>query len=96
MFAYLLDVVMQNAWLFYRMTTAAQVQPMDQLEFTAVEEIYAYFRCHALDRSSFGRPLGRPKKLNSRVPTEVRTDPVGHYMKEIETQRPCAVCATKV
>jgi DNA excision repair protein ERCC-6 len=33
LFAYLLDVAMQNAWLIYRLMEVMNHQPMDQLEF---------------------------------------------------------------
>lgn len=33
LFAYMVDVAMQNAWLIYRLTGAASHRPMDQLDF---------------------------------------------------------------
>ena len=71
LFAYLLDVAMQNAWLTYRLTEAMNHQPMDQLEFRR-SVCNVYYKKYTLDRTVIERPIGAPKPLNQRAPVEVR------------------------
>jgi len=95
LFAYLLDVAMQNAWIIYRQTEGARLRPLDQLEFR--RDICAvYYKRYSLERASVGRPVGRPKHLDSRAPAEIRTDRTDHFIESIPTQRRCAVCGVKV
>src|SRR6476469_9304650 len=94
LFAYLLDVAMQNAWLLYRLTASYDEQPMDQLEFRRnICNVY-YKRC-ASSRPSLGRPLGRPQPLSTRVTVELRSDGISHELVSNDTQRRCAVCKSK-
>ena len=93
LFAYLLDVAMQNAWLLYRLS-AAPVQ-LDQLDFRR-SVCNVYFKRFCADRTSIGRPSGRPQPLSRRVPLEVRFDNTGHFVQSSGTQRRCAVCGLKV
>lgn len=95
LFAYLLDVAMQNAWLIYRRTAAATHRPLDQLEFRR-DVCSIYFRRYSVERPSLGRsPLGRPKPIIQRVPAELRTDGINHFLQSSGTQRRCAVCGMK-
>lgn len=94
LFAYLLDVAMQNAWLIYRLTGAMNHHPMDQLEFRR-SVCNVYYKKYTIERTAIGRPMGRPKPLNQRAPPEVRMDG-NHYIEAISTQRRCAVCGMKV
>jgi len=95
LFAYLLDVSMQNAWLLYRLTPAYDVEPLDQLEFRRnICNLY-YKRYHPQNRSSIGRPMGRAQPLSSRVPQEIRLDGLNHLLESSGTQRRCAVCRLK-
>jgi len=93
LFAYLLDVAMQNAWLLYRLTQGATQLPMDQLEFRR-SVCNVYYTRYASNRLS-GRPGGRPQPLSRRVPQEVRSG-TNHYIRSSGTQRRCAVCGLKV
>lgn len=68
---------------------------MDQLDFRRYV-CNVYYRRYVLDRPSIGRPMGRPKKHHVRVPIEIRTDGIRHYIEAISTQRRCAVCGLKV
>lgn len=95
LFAYLLDVAMQNAWLIYRLTNAAKHRPLDQLEFRR-DICNAYFMKYKLERPAVGRLSGRPKPLDARVPNDVRHDGKDHYMASSHTQRRCAFCGLKV
>ena len=95
LFAYLIDVAMQNAWLIYRLTDSANHEPKDQLEFRR-DICNMYYRRYSAQRPA-GRPIsGRPKGLDERVPLELRTDSTGHYIQSNGTQRRCAVCGLKV
>jgi len=93
LFAYLIDVAMQNAWLLYRLTDSANHQPMDQLEFRR-NVVNVYYKKYSLERACIGRPLGRPKTLNQRAPTEVHKEGK-HYIEAIGMQRRCTVCGLK-
>ena len=95
LFAYLLDVAMQNAWIIYRQTEGARHRPLDQLEFRR-DICSMYYTRYSLERPSVGRPFGRPKHLDIRVPEEIRNDRTDHFIESIPTQRRCAVCGVKV
>jgi len=95
LFAYLLDVAMQNAWIIYRQTDAARHRPLDQLEFRR-DICNIYYTRYSLERPSVGRPVGRPKHLDIRAPEEIRSDRMDHFIESIPTQRRCAVCGVKV
>lgn len=96
LFSYLLQVGMQNAWLLYRMTEGAKHRPLTNLEFRR-EVCNVYYKRYALERPTVGQSVGgRPKELSRRVPLEVRTDNLDHYIESNGTQRRCAVCGKKV
>jgi len=96
LFSYLLQVGMQNAWLLYRMTEAAKRRPLSNLEFRR-DICNVYYKRYTLERPAVGRSVGgRPKELSVRVPLEVRTDGVDHYIESSGTQRRCAACGKKV
>lgn len=95
LFAYLLDVAMQNAWIIYRQTEGARRRQLDQLEFRR-DICSIYYTRYSLVRPSVGRPFGRPKHLDKRAPEEIRSDRVDHFIESISTQRRCAVCGVKV
>jgi len=96
LFAYLLDVTMQNAWIIYRQTEGAKHRPLDQLEFRR-DICNVYYKRYTTDRPTVGRrPVGRPKHVDVRSPVEIRTDRTDHFIESIPTQRRCAVCGLKV
>ena len=74
--------------------SAAPVQ-LDQLDFRR-SVCNVYFKRFCADRTSIGRPSGRPRPLSRRVPLEVRFDNTGHFVQSSGTQRRCAVCGLKV
>jgi len=94
LFAYLMDIARQNAWLIYRLIESMSHQTVDQLEFRR-SVCNVYFKRNPLERAAIGRPLGRPKPLNPRAPMKVHRDGK-HNIAAIETQRRCAVCSLKV
>lgn len=67
LFAYLLNVAMQNSWLVYRLTEGAKRQPLDQLDFRR-DICNLYYKRYAMERSTVGRMPGRPKPMDKRVP----------------------------
>jgi len=95
LFAYLLDIAMQNAWIIYRQTDGARHGPLNQLEFRR-DICSIYYTRYSLERPSVGRPFGRPKHLDIRVPEEIQSDRTDHFIESILTQRRCAVCGVKV
>ena len=94
LFAYLLDVAMQNAWILYRHTAAATQRPLDQLDFRR-DICTVYYKRYSGERASIGRPLGRPKAIKGRVPSDIRTDGINHFLESSGTQRRCGVCGLK-
>ena len=95
LFAYLLDVAMQNSWLLYRLTEAAKHHPLDQLDFRR-EICNLYYQRYVMERPSIARSLGRPKQLALRVPDEIRTVHTDHYIQAIASKRRCALWGMKV
>lgn len=93
LFAFIPDVVVQNAWLIYRQTPAAEHQPLSLLQFRR-SIIQTYVMKYRL-RPDLGRPVGRSRSLSERLPTDVRYDRLHHYINPIPTQRRCAHCSKK-
>jgi len=93
LFAFIPDVVVQNAWQLYRQTPAAEHQPMSLLQFrrSIVQTYVMKYRT----RPDLGRPAGRSRSLNDRLPGDVRYDGLHHYIDPIPTQRRCAQCGKK-
>jgi len=89
LFAYAVDLMMQNAWLLYRRTPSYQERPLDLLSFRR-EVVRVYLACSS-QPARLGRP-GRPQPLCQRVPTDVRFDNQSHYFADSKTQRRCAHC----
>jgi len=89
LFAYTLDLVIQNGWLLYRKTPSWQQRQLDLLAFRR-DVVRVYLMRHA-QPARMGRP-GRPQSLSRRVPQEVRLDNRGHFFADSPTQRRCANC----
>ena len=89
LFAYTLDLAIQNGWLLYRKTPSWQHRPLDLLAFRR-DVVRVYLMRHA-QPARMGRP-GRPQALTQRVPEEVRLDNRGHFFADSPTQRRCANC----
>jgi len=93
LFAFLPDVVVQNAWQIYRKSPAVEQQPLNLLQFRR-----AVIHSNVLKyRSSpdLGRPIGRSRPLDERLPADVCYDGLHHYINPIPTQRRCAHCGMK-
>ena len=94
LFAYLLDVSMQNAWLLHRLTAEHDTQPLDQLQFRR-RICHVYFTKYTKRQPSGARPLGRLQPLATRVPKESRMVSFdGHEIIPCERKRRCAECKT--
>jgi len=86
---------MQNAWILYRHTAAATQRPLDQLDFRR-DICTVYYKRYSGERVAIGRPLGRPPKaVEGRVPSDIRTDGINHFLESSGTQRRCGVCGLK-
>jgi len=59
LFAYQVDVAVQNSWLIYRQTPASDAQPMSFLQFRR-SVVQAYVLKYK-SRSTIGRPVGRSR-----------------------------------
>lgn len=94
LFAFLPDVVIQNAWHIYRKSPAAEHQPLNLLQFRRAI-VHSYVMKYR-SRLDIGRPVGRSRPLDERLPTDVRYDGIHHYIDPITTQRRCALCGMKV
>ena len=75
----------------------AGIQTDEVNETSAVRRnvVNVYYKKYSLERARIGRPFGRPKPLDQRAPTEVRTNG-RHFIEDIATQRRCAACGLKV
>lgn len=93
LFAFVPDVVVQNAWQIYRKTPSMQHEPLTLLEFRR-SIVRTYIMKHG-SRPNPGRPVGRTQRLNVRVPNDARFDGLHHYIEPIQTQRRCAQCGKK-
>ena len=93
LFTFMLDVAVQNAWLLYRLTPAHAIQPMSLLQFrrSIVQSYVVKYR----SRVNIGRPVGRSRPLDKRVPTDARFDGKDHYIQPHPTQRRCSHCGMK-
>ena len=93
LFSFLPDVAIQNAWQIYRKSPAAEQQPLNLLQFrrAVVQSYVMQYR----SRPDLGRPVGRSRPLDERLPTDVRYDGLHHYIDPIPTQRRCAHCGMK-
>lgn len=89
LFAYTIDLMVQNAWILYRRTPSYQEKPLDLLGFRR-DIVRVYMMRHA-NPARLGRP-GKPKPLDSRVPLEIRHDSRGHFFTDSCTQRRCGQC----
>lgn len=91
-FTHLLDVTIVNDHVLYCMSHT----PVPLLVFRRMI-VKAYLQISSL---SDPKNAGRPSKqlLTKRVPKDIRTDSVGHYLQRTENgkQRKCAICKTNV
>ena len=90
LFAYQVDAAVQNSWLLYRQTPAYNIQPMSLLLFR--RSIVQTYIMKYSRRETVGRPVGRSRSLDKRVPADVRFDGRDHYIQPIPTQRRCSHC----
>ena len=91
LFAWIPDMVVQNAWTLYRINKEDGDPAMDFLAFRR-EIVGIYFSKYSLHHQKVGRPRGRILPANRRVPQEVRFDGMNHYRSPLPTTKRCAVC----
>ena len=95
LFCFTIDVSMQNAWQLYRMSEAAQRQPMTLVQFrrnVAMTYVMKYRNV-----TSGGRPVRNPSVKCRKVSPEVRHDGLNHFNGRIDGgQKRCAQCSMKV
>lgn len=66
LFSYLLQVAMQNAWLLYRLTDAAQHRPLSNLDFRR-DVCAIYYKRYSVERRLF-QSAGRPRDIQESSP----------------------------
>ena len=93
LFAFVPDAVVQNAWQIYRQSPAHVQQPLSLLQFRR-SIVHTYVMKYR-SRPDIGRPVGRSRCLDERLPTDVRYDGLHHYIDPVATQRRCAQCGMK-
>lgn len=91
-FAYCIDLSVQQVWHLYRATDANKQLPLDLLGIRRA--IVTVFLAQGRRNVNLGRPIGRPKTLSQRVPDEVRLDGLNHYAHPNKEAR-CALCKDK-
>ena len=91
-FAYCVDLAVQQTWHLYRAKEASKQVPLDLLGIRRAT--VAVFLAQGRRQVRLGRPLGRPKSLSKRVPDEVRLDGLNHYAQS-STEARCAFCKNR-
>ena len=90
MFAFVIDVMVQNSWIIHRHANGK----LDQLAFRR-EIVDVYLRKYKAARR-FGRPPStHSRRFDKKVPANIRLDGINHYSVSIPTQRRCAFCGMK-
>ena len=88
-FAYCIDLTIQQTWHLYRSTAAGKARPLDLLGIR--REIASVLLAGGRGRATMGRPLGKAKAISKRVLDEVRLDGKDHYPRSSKMVR-CALC----
>ena len=87
---------MASGWLSAAMAARSGSQPCHCLRTCQMYPCMLYFQKYKANRPHVGRLMvGRPKQLDKRVPADLRTDCINHFLESSRTQRRCAVCGTK-
>lgn len=93
LFAYFVDVSVQQAWHLYRATPTSATDPKDLLSIRrSIARVYLL----RASQTSAGRPRQPTLKVSKRVPPEVRYDRVDHIIQPWKTQLRCGQCGKKV
>jgi hypothetical protein len=91
LFAFLLDVAVQNAWQLHRISSTNE--KLSQLEFRRAIVMTYVRKYHS--RPDPGRPVGRNLLIDKRVSQDVRFDGKDHFVGSSATQRRCGQCGLK-
>ena len=91
LFAWPIDMAVQNSWILYRLWKDGDQPNMDLLSFRRciVQTLLSKFDTR---RSCSGRPRGRILAGHKRVHADIRYDHVDHYQTLSKTQKRCAFC----
>nr|CAD7595708.1 unnamed protein product [Timema genevievae] len=90
LFAFPINVSINNAWLIYRQMPRYKERPLDLLGFTR-QVTNCYFQKYSA-RMIIGRPLRNPKSIDKRVLDDVRYDRIEHLISPLGKQGRCGQC----
>lgn len=90
LFAFPLNVSVNNAWLLYKQMGMSKKRPLDLLAFTRYIT-NTYFQKYSRN-TPLGRPLRLPKAVDKRVIDDVRYDKVDHMIAPLGKQGRCGQC----
>lgn len=93
LFAYCLDLCVQQAWHLYRATPTGNEAPLDLLGIRRA--IVRTYLAKTPKTKRAGRPCGRTPTLDKRVSPAVRYDGKDHMVQPWPTQLRCASCGKK-
>lgn len=89
LFVWVPDMIMQNAWILYRLNKEPDDENLDLLSFRrSVVQIY-------LQKYKIQRVAAAPQRnlsFEKRVPSAIREDQVGHYQSPFTTNKRCGLC----
>ena len=92
LFAYCVDVCVQQAWHLYRATGLATDEPLDLLAVR--RSIARVYLARGPRHVTIGRPRGLASYAN-RVPEQIRFDRLDHLVQPWASQLKCACCGMK-
>jgi DNA excision repair protein ERCC-6 len=92
-FAFCLDLAVQQTWHLYRATPTGEENPLDLLAVRrAIATVYL---SRSVKQHRVGRPLGRPAQLHKRVAPALRFDGKDHLVERVQKRLRCASCGKK-
>jgi len=91
LFAWVPDMIMQNAWILYRLNKSPNDENLDLLSFRR-SVVQTYLQKYSQRDVTLGRPQGRNLSFEKRVPKEVREDHVDHHQSHLSTNKRCGCC----
>ena len=93
LWAYCLDLCVQQAWHLYRATPAGKEKPLDLLAVR--RSVATSYLSRAPKTKGAGRRGGHPPPLDKRVPQNLRYDRLDHLIEPCPKQGRCASCGMK-
>ncbi len=95
LFAYMVDVAVQNAWILYKRCPSFRNRPLALLDFRR-EISQVYLKRISAERVNRQMLSGHRVPLDRRVHSDVRFDGKHHYPESSDTQIRCGMCHGKV